>query len=98
MDGWIKNYSRRANRKMRRLNSILLEDDVFKGRFQIKLLKLKHLNAYPYGVYQAIDNETGVVKVESFSLYSAYMFNKLFSFMNDFIVKDCKFWESSEVG
>lgn len=95
----LKKLQRATNKYVQELNNNIFNDDLWRGRFIAK-----QVNRYDYryedgsGYYFTIklefkDLKTGQTKIfyETIILLQVIR-SKLFSLMNDFIVKDCDVW------
>lgn len=98
-----KKALRRVNRIARAVNTAILKDDLWNGRFY---MRQKSVSIYPYEdgsglygyiCYTFIDLATGYSKDYWFELinFSYPFYSKIYRVMNDFIINDCHVWDES---
>lgn len=98
-----KKALRRVNKVARDVNTCILNDDLWNGRFY---MRQKEARIYPYEdgsgldgriCYTFMDLKTGYSKDYWFNLrrFTHMLSGKTFWTMNDFIVNECKVWDEN---
>ena len=103
----LKKTQRTINYMVRMLNRTIENDELWKGRFAIKQINRKDIKLErDYFVsrfhFLLVDKQTKKQGIICFACWSdnslmtkCKIRNELASFMNDFIVLDCKVWEEN---
>lgn len=102
----LKKIQHRANKEIREINKILLEDDLWKGRFYIKQINRidrfysDHSGYSILFIFEIKDLKTNLSKNIYYHMNSGYANIRfswgLFEEINEFIVTDCEVWKSED--
>lgn len=95
---YVKKIQRKVNKLVRELNNIIINDELWKGRFIVLQNKRAVTNEEGYITvwfwFKFYDKQTKKVKLSDtwYNYFQLFTFNKLAQELNDFIVKDCNIW------
>ena len=99
----LRKLKRKVNKQIRYLNNTISKDNLWKGRFVVRIKQSIYKQYadksgyYGYIVLRVIDKKTGKYKEESFDSSSIVNLNfnfTLWNFVNTFIIHDIDVWKN----